>query len=65
MLDVDGDLGEEVIAALAARHSVRVRHNGVSSYFACPNVVARDGARGINYGGAFVISPWAAAIAGS
>ena len=64
-LDVDEALGDEVIAALAERHSVHVRPNSVyPSLFACPNVVARDEARGINYGGAFVKSPWASAAAG-
>ena len=65
VLDVDEGLGEAVIDALAARHSVRVRYDSVyPAQFACPNVVARDEARGINYGGAFVKSPWAAAAAG-
>ena len=65
VLDVDEGLGEEVIGALAERHAVRVRPNSVyPSHFACPNVVARDEVRGINYGGAFVNSPWASAAAG-
>ena len=65
VLDVDADLGGDVIAALSGSHSVRVRQNTVyPSHFACPNVVARDEARGVNYGGAFVRSPWAAALAG-
>ena len=65
VLDVDEDLGEEVIDALAGRHSVRVRPNSVyPSLFACPNVVARDETRAVNYGGAFVKSPWASAAAG-
>lgn len=65
VLDVDEDLGEEVIGALAGKHSVRVSPNSVyPSLFACPNVVARDEARGINFGGAFVMSPWARAVMG-
>ena len=65
VLDVDVRLGGEVIDALAAAHSVRVRRNSVyPALFACPNVAARDEARGVNYGGAFVASPWAAAAAG-
>ena len=65
VLEVDEDLGEEVIGALAERHSVRVRPNSVyPSLFACPNVVARDEAQEMNYGGAFVRSPWARAAAG-
>ena len=65
VLDVDQDLGGEVIGALAEKHSVRVRQNTVyPSLFACPNVVGRDEAQGINYGGAFVKSPWAAAAVG-
>ena len=64
VLDVDEDLGDEVIDALAERHSVRVRPNNVyPSLFACPNVVARDEAQEMNYGGAFVRSPWARAAA--
>ena len=54
-----------MIGALAEKHSVRVRQNTVyPSLFACPNVVGRDEAQGINYGGAFVKSPWAAAAVG-
>ena len=65
VLDVDAELGEEVIGALAGKHSVRVSPNSVyPSLFACPNVVARDEARRLNYGGAFVNSPWASAAAG-
>ena len=64
-LDIDAGLGEAVIDALAAEHAVRVRGNAVyPSWFACPNVVARDAARGVNRGGAFVMSPWASAAAG-
>ena len=64
VLDVDGDLGEAVIGALAGKHALRVRRNTVyPSFFACPNVVARDEARGVNYGSAFVKSPWASAAA--
>ena len=65
VLDVDEALGEEVIGALTRKHSVCVRRNTVyPSLFACPNVVARDEGRGVNHGGAFVMSPWAAAVAG-
>ncbi len=65
VLDVDEAVGGDVIGALAGEHPVCVRRNTVyPSLFACPNVVARDEARGINYGGAFVTSPWAAALAG-
>ena len=65
VLDVDEALGKEVIGALAGKHSVRVTPNSVyPSLFACPNVVARDEGRGVNYGGAFVKSPWASAAAG-
>jgi len=65
VLDVDEGLGEAVIAALGAEHAVRIRPNTVyPSYFACPNVVARDVAGKRNFGGAFVTSPWAAALAG-
>jgi len=54
-----------VIGALAGKYSVCVRRNTVyPSLFACPNVVARDEVRGVNYGGAFVMSPWAAAVEG-
>ena len=60
----DDRLPDEVVRALAADHPVMVANNGVyPALFACPNIVARDRSRGVNIGGAFVMSPWAKASA--
>ncbi len=58
-------LDEAVVARLAERHRVYREPNAVYPVlYACPNVVARDPARGESSGGAFIMSPWAGVAAG-
>ena len=50
------------MSSLAAANPTCVTRHGVyPALFACPNVVMRDEARGVNAGGAFIMSPWAKA----
>jgi len=64
LVTVDARLPVEVSDALAEHHEVVRAQNGVyPALFACPNLVARDLNRGINSGGAFVMSPWSKAVA--
>jgi gamma-glutamyltranspeptidase/glutathione hydrolase len=49
---------------LGERYPVfRAQHGVYPALFACPNLVVRDENRGINVGGAFVMSPWSKAVA--
>lgn len=64
LVRVDARLPAQVRNHLAEQHSVTRAHNGVyPALFACPNLVARDEHRGVNIGGAFVMSPWSKAVA--
>ncbi len=63
-LIIDERLGEATVARLSREYPTFVTPHGVyPALFACPNAVIRDQGRGINAGGAFVMSPWAAARA--
>ncbi len=42
---------------------VRPQNGVYPALFACPNLVLRDENRGLNVGGAFVMSPWSKAVA--
>jgi gamma-glutamyltranspeptidase / glutathione hydrolase len=49
---------------LSERHQVaRAQHGVYPALFACPNLVLRDEQRGVNVGGAFVMSPWSQVVA--
>ena len=62
---VDALTPADVSDTLAERHRVARAQNGVyPALFACPNLVLRDENRGLNVGGAFVMSPWSKAVAG-
>ena len=64
LVTVDARLSAEVCDAIAAHHSmVRAQNVVYPALYACPNMVARDVNRGINSGGAFVMSPWSKAVA--
>ncbi len=64
LVTVDARLPEELSNRLARHHPVTRAQNGVyPALFACPNLVARDENRGLNIGGAFVMSPWSMAVA--
>ncbi len=64
LVRVDARLPAQIGNHLAEQHSVTRAHNGVyPALFACPNLVARDEHRGVNIGGAFVMSPWSKAVA--
>jgi gamma-glutamyltranspeptidase/glutathione hydrolase len=64
IVTADARLPADVCEKIAAQHTVVRAHNGVyPALFACPNLVARDESRGINSGGAFVMSPWSRAVA--
>jgi gamma-glutamyltranspeptidase/glutathione hydrolase len=64
LVTVDARLPPAVSDSLAEQHTVTRAQNGVyPALFACPNLVARDERRGVNSGGAFVMSPWSRAIA--
>ncbi len=63
-LIVDERLGEDTVRTLAREYETFVTPHGVyPALFACPNVVTMDSKRKVNAGGAFVMSPWAAARA--
>jgi hypothetical protein len=56
---LDARLPAAVVDYLAERYQVtRAQHGVYPALFACPNLVARDETRGVNVGGAFVMSPW-------
>ncbi|MBM3516413.1 MAG: gamma-glutamyltransferase [Alphaproteobacteria bacterium] len=60
VVGLDDRLPDAVRQAVAARYPTRVDRHGVyPALFACPNLVARDGASGQAHGAAFVMSPWA------
>ena len=64
LVTLDARLPAAVCDRLAARYRTRRVHHGVyPALFACPNLVARDVASGVNTGGAFVMSPWSQAVA--
>jgi gamma-glutamyltranspeptidase/glutathione hydrolase len=59
---VDSRLDAATVAGLSESYPTYVTPHGVyPALFACPNVVTRDENRKISTGGAFVMSPWAAA----
>lgn len=59
---VDSRLNDATMAELSKSHATCVTPHGVyPALFACPNVVIREQDRGFSAGGAFVMSPWAAA----
>ena len=61
---VDERLGENTLKTLSREHETfAVPHGVYPALFACPNVVVADSKRKVNAGGAFVMSPWAAARA--
>ena len=63
-LIADPRLGSEVHERLAADQPVTVVPNAVyPALFACPNLVVHDGASGECSGAAYLMSPWAAAVA--
>jgi gamma-glutamyltranspeptidase/glutathione hydrolase len=62
MMIADERLDETTLDSLTAANPTYVTRHGVyPALFACPNVVTRDEARGLNSGGAFIMSPWAKA----
>jgi gamma-glutamyltranspeptidase/glutathione hydrolase len=64
LVTVDARLPRDVSDSLAEQHTVVGAQNGIyPALFACPNLVARDERRGVNFGGAFVMSPWSRAVA--
>ena len=64
LVTVDARLPTAISDHLAERHQViRAQHGVYPALFACPNLVARDESRGMNVGGAFVMSPWSKAVA--
>lgn len=59
---IDDRLDGATVKRLSENYATCVTPHGVyPALFACPNVVTRDDNRGVNAGGAFVMSPWAAA----
>jgi gamma-glutamyltranspeptidase/glutathione hydrolase len=57
-------IAEHLAARLDKQHPVmRAQHGVYPALFACPNLVVRDERRGVNVGGAFVMSPWSKAVA--
>lgn len=63
LVTLDVRLPASVCDALAERFDTRrVQHGVYPALFACPNLVARDEERGLNTGGAFVMSPWSQAV---
>ncbi len=59
---VDNRLDDATVIELTENYPTYVTAHGVyPALFACPNVVAHDHNRKLNAGGAFVMSPWAAA----
>jgi gamma-glutamyltranspeptidase/glutathione hydrolase len=64
LVTVDARLPAAISDTLAEGHQVaRVQHGVYPALFACPNLVVHDPNRGINTGGAFVMSPWSKAVA--
>ncbi len=64
LVTLDARLPAAVVDHLAQRHQVtRAQHGVYPALFACPNLVARDENRGLNVGGAFVMSPWSKVVA--
>lgn len=72
-IDVSGDpwitadsrIAGATLDALRREYDVHIQYNGMfPSFFACPNIAARDERRHISTGAAFVDSPCAAAAAG-
>jgi gamma-glutamyltranspeptidase/glutathione hydrolase len=62
LVTLDARLPAAVRETLAARYDTRrVQHGVYPALFACPNLVARGMASGMNTGGAFVMSPWSEA----
>jgi gamma-glutamyltranspeptidase / glutathione hydrolase len=56
--------GRHLEEHLSEAHQVmRAQHGVYPALYACPNLVMRDDTRGINVGGAFVMSPWSQAVA--
>jgi gamma-glutamyltranspeptidase/glutathione hydrolase len=59
---VDDRLDDVTLEKLSKGYATCVTPHGVyPALFACPNLVIRDQHRGLNAGGAFVMSPWAVA----
>ena len=59
LVTVDTRLPAAIVDHLAERHEVtRAQHGVYPALFACPNLVTRDENRGVNVGGAFIMSPW-------
>lgn len=57
-------VAEHLDEHLSERHQVvRAQHGVYPALFACPNLVVHDDNRGVNVGGAFVMSPWSQAVA--
>ena len=64
LVTVDARLPAVISDHLAERHELtRAQHGVYPALFACPNLVARDESRGINVGGAFIMSPWSKVVA--
>jgi len=64
LVTLDARLPVAISDHLAERHDVtRAQHGVYPALFACPNLVARDENRGVNVGGAFVMSPWSKVVA--
>lgn len=60
---LDSALPPDVVEAVSSAHQARTMPNGVyPNLFACPSIVSHDPQTGRNAGGAFVMSPRAAAI---
>ena len=63
-MTVDARLSTAISDALAEDHKVaRAQYGVYPALFACPNLVVHDESRGLNVGGAFVMSPWSKAVA--
>ena len=61
---LDGKLDESIVSHLASQYPVsRIAHGVYPSMFACPGVAQHDPSSGGSCGGAFVMSPLAAAVA--
>ncbi len=64
LVTLDARLPAAIVDHLAERHEVsRAQHGVYPALFACPNLVTRDERRGLNVGGAFVMSPWSKVVA--
>ena len=63
LVTVDARLPAAISDTLAERHQVaRAQYGVYPALFACPNLVVHDENRGLNIGGAFVMSPWSKAV---